>query len=134
MSIRQSRDDWYKPHFEGRYNFTDYPVRRCLQEDFGSDERSVKLFETWNGITILCPHAEDLGNFYLHGDLASMIVDHIQFNIKKCVQSERNEEQLPCKSDEEIREFIKDIQVDAWIMQKSVNFEIHGEEPVIHVV
>ena len=59
--------------------FTDkiYPPRYCRQEDFGDTEEAQSVFNSWNGITILCPDVpKDLS---IAGDLSSMISNRFVF-------------------------------------------------------
>lgn len=61
ISYRQSTDDWYKPHEEGRFTHIYHDVRYCNEEDFGGGENARKMLAAWAGITILCPDLHDPG-------------------------------------------------------------------------
>ena len=41
---------------------------------------------------------------------------------------------LPCKSEAEINEWIKDFQVDSWSVEESINFEVYNEKPIYKVM
>lgn len=49
--------DWNKDLDKGRFTETTFPARQCTLDDFGKGKSNAKkLFDSWNGITILCPN------------------------------------------------------------------------------
>ena len=83
---------------------------------------------------MICPDLKPGEGLVLEGEPASMIQKNFQFSIKKCNPKLRKQGDLPCKSDAEIEEWIKDFQVDSWSVEQSINFEIYDEKPVYEVM
>ena len=127
----QGVDDWWKSEADGRFTLQEYPVRYCRLEDFGNDAQAEKLFNAWGGITILCPDVPSDVPLYLHGDLSSMVVKHLQFSIRTC---NPHRSRLPCKSDEEIRRFVEDLQIDSWTVNQKIDFSVYDVKPVFTVM
>jgi len=46
------------------------------------------------------------------------------FSVTRCNKQIRSD----CKSDAEIDEYIRDIQVDTWVMQQMMNYDDHEHE------
>ena len=55
-----------------------------------------------------------------------MIIKNFSFNINRCTGKPN------CKSKEEIDEWIKDIQIDSWVVQQSMDFEVYNEKPIFN--
>ena len=65
----------------------------------------------------MCPdlskHKEKM---YLQGDEASMVSQSMNFKVDRCTQSRKKDGEKPCASEEEIDEYLYDLQVDTWIL------------------
>lgn len=59
-----------------------------------------------------------------------MVAKHLQFSIRRCNQHERKPGQRPCKQSHEIDEYIKDIQVDSWVIQQRIDFSLYEVKPI----
>lgn len=79
FKFKQAEDNWYLPHDEGRFKHVEYPAKQCTQDDFGHDSDSVKYFEAWAGITLLCPDLKDGEHLMLEGESSSMQIKHFLF-------------------------------------------------------
>lgn len=58
-----------------------------------------------------------------------MVAKHLQFSIRRCNRHERHGKR-PCKPDHEIDEYIKDIQVDSWVIQQRIDFSMYDIKPI----
>ena len=58
-----------------------------------------------------------------NGAKGMMRTSSVTFRVEKCVTSSR------CKSNKEINEYIKDFNVQTWIIQEQINFEKQDERP-----
>jgi hypothetical protein len=56
----------------------------------------------------------------------SMISKNFQFTIHKC------KNKLSCKNETEIDEWIKDVSIDSWVQQQSIEFEEHVTRPIFY--
>lgn len=113
------------------YTSIEYPAKRCTLEDFTkfdkkADEPRRKdadtledLFNTWKGYTIFCPDIPlERDEIKLSGHRGSMVSKHMQFNVRMCNQSDNKN----CEIDQKIREYVKDLQVDTWIINEVIDF------------
>jgi hypothetical protein len=114
----------------GRFTFSDYPTRRCVPDDFvGLDYQKEEAHAIWNGIMILCPDkdeaaAQGLPELSLLGDPAAMEANAILFDVRRCMGE-------GCAPD--LENYIKDIQIDSWIVFKKMNFTDRLAEPTFTV-
>jgi hypothetical protein len=74
----------------------------------------------------LCPDIPPGEGFVLQGSPMNMLWKNFQFNIKKCSGKPN------CKSEEEIDFWLRDIQVDNWVVQQSMDFNVYGEKPIFY--
>ena len=58
LSYVQGVDDWYNP-VPSAFKRTYYPTRQCTQDDFGDDQESIDLFNSWAGFSLFCPDIPD---------------------------------------------------------------------------
>ena len=59
----------------------------------------------------------------IKGDSDSLITHSYQFQINKC------HERKYCKSENEINEWIEDVDVEVWVMQRRLDHHLYGPEP-----
>jgi hypothetical protein len=60
-----------------------------------------------------------------------MYSKQIIFRIDKCKDEERKKGQHPCHHDSEIRDYIKDVDVELWLMRESIDFNnMTRDQPV----
>ena len=88
------------------------------------------MYETWKGYTIICPDKEEF--IELRGDSSSMYLSAMTFKISKCLPEDR-EGKTPCKTDPEINEFLKDMQVDMWSLNENIDWSMYHAKPVFRV-
>ena len=75
--------------------------------------------KAWEGFNLICPSFAAGDGFYLEGvEGSSLISSTFEFNINRCT----NKTGIVCKSPEEIKKFINDIQIDVWHMQENMDF------------
>ena len=121
--------NWDKPVNGGRLNKTSVPTKLCVSSDFGTDERSVKMFNSWKDFTMLCPTSTE---FELLGDTSSMLKKSISFEVNKCNISDRAGK-TPCQKDSDINDYIRDFQVDFWVQNEKIDFSTYDKKPVFKV-
>jgi hypothetical protein len=87
-------------------------MHRCKQEDFGSDEQAIKLFQSWTGYMIMCPEVinSEGKELKFNGAKGMMRTSSVTFRVERCSSASY------CKTDEEIDEYISDISVQTWII------------------
>ena len=73
FSFRQQIIDFYKSESKGRFEFKEYPVKQCKQEDFGYGKQDIINFESWAGFSLICPDFKPGEGLVLEGEPASMI-------------------------------------------------------------
>lgn len=125
VSFHQMQEDWNT----GKVTFSNHSARRCEPKDFGDDEQSKHLYDLWISdayyFDIFCPDlfSKDLTFYSEEGE---NLVQSMIFQIEKC-QPERNPPGF-CKSDAEIEEYIRDLQVQLFVVEQSHDLQKrHGE-------
>lgn len=106
------------------YKTVEYPWKFCSADDFQTiDKRhhkyesldnnntAQKLWESWDGYTIICPDETNLPPIQLYGDRSSVYSKHMQFNIRMCDKKKNPN----CKNESQINEYLKDLQIDTWM-------------------
>lgn len=103
----QWSEDWYTKDPTQVYNEEMSNIKRCEPKDFGDDEDSRKLYNTWITDTysfdLFCPDYE-MNDFKLFNTKGAMMSKAIIFRVEKC----KNPPFHPtfCESDEKIEEFL----------------------------
>ena len=77
ISFALMENNWYLTEEEGRFKKKTFPAKKCELKDFdheGIKSNSKKLFDSFAGITILCPdfHSQNEEDLVLYGDTGSM--------------------------------------------------------------
>lgn len=64
---------------------------------------------------MLCPELESLDDMTLKGDISMLEAKIAEFRVNKCSNESRAAQgKTPCKSDEEIDDYVKDIEIETW--------------------
>jgi hypothetical protein len=100
--------DWSKPQGKGRFTSIRGEVHRCLDTDFGPDEGAVDAFATWEGWSIACIDFDSVKGG-LQGDKGTMVIKELTYKIDRCSNEKRKPGSQPCKSGNEIEDFISDM-------------------------
>lgn len=79
-------------------------------------------FESWAGFSLICPQSVD---FKIKGDPSSMISNKMVIQIKKCNNETLEEGEERCAPIEVIDEYVRDINVDTWVLHENVDFSIY---------
>ena len=89
-------------------------MRRCTQDDFGSDEQSIKYFKEWDGFMILCPKTvnDDGKTLMLNGAKGAMRTSSLTFRVERCHAASH------CQSEKQIDDYIHDMIIQTWIVQE----------------
>jgi hypothetical protein len=97
----------------------DLKVRLCTRDDFGPGDDADAIFSTWEGYYIICHEAPpEMDSVKLKGDLGSSESWRFYFKVSKCdTQKRRNLGLSDCAPNNEIEEWIRDLQIDVWYMQ-----------------
>ena len=66
----------------------------------------------------------------LKGDASSMYSSNLRFVVERCNKEKMGSE---CKTNEEIDDFIRDIQIDQWALQMHMDFHMYDHEPIFYV-
>ena len=105
MTAVQQDIDWYKVNTDEFTIETKFHMHLCKQEDFGTDEQSIKLFKSWTGYMIMCPElVNDEGQeLKFNGAKGMMRTSSVTFRVERCSNADY------CASDDEIDEYIKDV-------------------------
>ena len=121
--------NWYNPP-ETRFNLTRVPARECTAEDFGTSANGKKIFDSWAGFYLVCPDISETKKLGLKGDISSMISTGYKFRVEYCDfrNSSKN-----CASENEIRDFVSDIQLDTWIAHEKMDFLDYVQKPTFFV-
>ena len=93
------------------YQYKRFEVKKCSQSDFGNSTKQKKFFKDWQGdYSLICPDFFPGQGLQMQGNTASMLSKNFMFKIKKCDDKlNKKMKRLPCKSDDEINEFISNI-------------------------
>jgi hypothetical protein len=76
---------------------------------------------------------KDHKDVILSGNEVSMNSMSLSFEISKCSDENLDEGDLPCASQDEIEEYIQDIQVESWANFDHTVFNIHDSDPLKRV-
>jgi hypothetical protein len=79
-------------------------------------EMRKKQFEAWTGLTIMCPENLHDKSLFLQGILSGMKSSHFLFQVTRCDPATRQAGELPCRTTEEIDEYIRDLEIDTEVM------------------
>ena len=102
----------------------------CTHEHFETkNKNNHKLFENWDGFSILCPEAIDIGNYSLSGTTQSVANKAFIFQISKCSNETLEPHQEKCKTPEEINKYVKNITIDSWSNYEKVAMSNHKDRP-----
>ena len=85
----------------------------------------MKLFNDWKGLLIMCPEAVDDTNLHLQGIISGMKSSHISFQVRRCDPKKRKPGELPCRTNDEIDEYIRDLQIDTEILNQKIDFNVY---------
>lgn len=99
----------------------------CGKREFGGDEFGNELLATWVNANyqydLFCPDLANT-NLTLHNQKGAMQSQSIKFRIEMCNQNNGN----GCKSKEVISEFVKELQVQFWITDSSIDMRFFHNE------
>ena len=71
----------------------------------------------------MCPDYSGNTLFNLTGDKLSIKSTKIEFRIERCNKTKRAEEGLsPCKTEEEMKKFSEDLEVETWVADHKMDF------------
>ena len=115
----QEIQDWQKKEIYTKFH---YPAKKCEQKDFGFDEGDIKMFKLWDGFDLYCPdiHGSKSNNIMLQGVKGDMFNKNMIVSVEKCQNTTSNNNQ--CASPEEIEEYVHQIVVNTWVIQKKIDF------------
>ena len=68
----------------------------------------------------------------MKGSKIEMISYVPQMTVRRCDNSKLEPGDLPCRSESEIDEYIKDMQIDLWVYQKEVDFKEYKAVPIFN--
>lgn len=111
----QENDNWY-------INTTvlkRYEVKYCNQDDFGWDDQSIRIYNSWVNYMVICPDFKQGDGLYIADDGLQMIYSQINIKFAKCDSKKKNN---ICKSDNEIESFLKDLNVNTLSVQDIIDF------------
>jgi len=126
----QNSADWFKNAGKGEFVYTNYEARPCELRDYADGEKKEELYRVWDGFFTLCPEWKNAANetLSLLGDPAAMISKAILFDVRKCEGAlYDNTTGEGCAADRD--EWLRDIQVDLWVVNKKMNFTDRIGEP-----
>ena len=108
-------------------------MKKCTQEDFclhnECTQEQIDYFNVWTGFSLLCPDPDFVKDLKLYGDTSLNQRKSLIMSVAKC---NNKIWKVKCASDEEIDEYIKDIAIETWTIQKQINWEIYQDEPVFY--
>lgn len=85
------------------------------------------MWATWAGISIICPDFSSGGKIMLYGDPSMMKSQSYEIRIGECRGKSRNGKN--CKGGNEIKNYVKDVQVDVWATFESMDFNEYEKMP-----
>ena len=120
----QTNINWNLPE-KTRYTSRRVEARQCQEKDFvggllGNSEIQKYYFNGWINFSLICPDLQDGDGFLIKGDSSSLVTESYQFNINRCMKKTKKGED--CHSIENINEWITDVNVEVWNMQKVIDF------------
>ena len=71
---------------------------------------------------IVCPVEDPNLPMQMLGDPGAMVSKHIQFNVEWCDKSSRRFDGKNCKEKDQIKDFIYDMGIETWVVNKKMNF------------
>lgn len=123
----------YLNHPENIVQVDYIPVKSCTLEEFSQSEDMKSKFQLWQegSYSLLCPDVKDDSELVMSGDSSSAIQRSFEFQAFKCYNStdEDGVEQDDCESPEAIDAFVKDIEIQQWIIEEQIDFTIYGRKP-----
>ena len=81
---------------------------------------------------MICPDLPDGQDFLLKGGSGDMVSKSFGFYIERCKNVIGSKSM--CKTDTEINEFIKDIDITGWNIHEEIDFSIYGKKPTFKVM
>ena len=130
ITYLQVEEDWYQKEDHSIFKQSKHSVKQCDRQSFGSDEPgdiSDQIFSTWYNddykFNLFCPDFSQ-NDLYLYNEKGTMQSKSIMFKIELC-QDEDHHEGF-CKKD--IDEFIKDITIQFWTIEQSIDMNYYHEE------
>lgn len=128
VSYRQLIEDWNKP-VDDVYTEQSIGAKRCSVYEFGNDTYADQYFSTWvtdsYEFDLFCPDL--LAHHYdLFDKNGAMLANSLIFRVEKC--EDTAESSSFCKDDKIIEEFVKDLTVQIWIIDSSIDMRyLHKE-------
>ena len=101
------------------------PVKWCDKSDFGDDEIDDYYFNSWEGFPIVCPDWQNDTMFDYYNDGLYVVYSTINLNFDLCNSSKYDF----CKSDEEIKQFMSDFNVQIWTYNEYIDFKKYNQRP-----
>ena len=134
MYFMQLDTNWNLNVLQGRYGQKRINAKQCTQDDFGQTEQDKKFYKDWTGFDLLCPDEKEDEPLVLKGEPANMRYKNIEFRVDRCDDSKRTKDQQACASEQEINDFIYDLEIDSWIIYEMVDYSIFNKKPVYKVM
>ena len=108
-------------------NKTRISAEQCTLEHFGKTEKLKKQFKNFNGLSIVCPNLAELSNLKLKGDVNLIKTKTLNFKAETCKGTSRLNK--PCKSAQEIKKFLYDLQISPRLEEQEVDFKSFESAP-----
>ena len=70
----------------------------------------------------------------LKGEPANMEYKNIEFRVDRCNNENRKAGEPACASEQEIDDFIYDLEIDTWMIYEMADYSIFGHKPVYKVM
>lgn len=125
--------DWHENPMNGVKSRERFPARKCNISDFGdpNNEHTQHKWELQERKSVICSDLSEHPEISLAGDLTMLQAKAVEFQINRCDNDLREAKgKGPCKSETQIDEYIRDIEVETWAIHNTVDFTIYGELPV----
>ena len=85
----------------------------------------------------ICPDWDDIGSngFALKGTRSSLMQKRIEFQVLRCSMSSelRNNDDPECEEPDTIDEYISDLEVETWVLNRQIDFTIYEGEPAFSI-
>ena len=114
------------------------PARLCTSADFSKNEEYEEIFAISEklSLNLYCPAFENFdGNVSISGTRNNMLQRYFEFQILRCdhISGKRVGHTHKCASEEEIDEYISDLEVSVYVMNQIIDFTIYGREPTFSI-
>jgi hypothetical protein len=100
--------DWYKPAGK-RVTKRRFEAKPCELEDFGDPKYGKKIYDTWDGFSIMCPDVPKGQEIHLQGDPSTMVGTSFDFIIDRCNPKNPKLKGESCNGSGITNEWVKDV-------------------------